>query len=63
MNHTITQIVLWLTFIKMSVCYFSESLLKINSNTIGDNLASHNIQQVMIYKTHQHIEVFWVFIC
>jgi hypothetical protein len=48
-------------FIKMIICYFNESLL--NANTIGDNLASHNIQQVMIYNTNQHIEVFWVFIC
>jgi hypothetical protein len=47
----------------MSVCYFNEPLLKDKSNTIGDNLASHNIQQVMIYNTHQHIEVLWVFIC
>jgi hypothetical protein len=39
--------------LKMSVCYFNEPLLKDNSNSIGDNLASHNIQQVMIYNTHQ----------
>jgi hypothetical protein len=47
----------------MSVGYFNEPLLKDKSNTIGDNLASHNIQQVMIYKTHQHIDVFRMFIC
>jgi hypothetical protein len=46
----------------MSVCYFNEPL-KNKSNTIGDNLASHNIQQVMIYNTQQHIEVFRMFIC
>jgi hypothetical protein len=47
----------------MSIFYFNELLLKDKSNNIGDNLASHNIQQVMIYNTSQHIEVFWVFIC
>jgi hypothetical protein len=35
----------------MSVCYFNEMLFnKINSNAIGDNSASHIIQQVMILK-------------
>jgi hypothetical protein len=50
-------------FYKISVCYFNAPLLKINSNAIGDNSISYNIQQVMIYNTHQHIEVFQVFIC
>jgi hypothetical protein len=47
----------------MSVYYFNEPLLKDKSNTIGDNSASHIIQQIMIYNTYQHIEVFRVFIC
>jgi hypothetical protein len=46
----------------MSVSYFNELLLKDKFNNIGDNLASHNIQQVMIYNTLQNIEVFRVFI-
>jgi hypothetical protein len=49
--------------LKLSVCYFNEPLLKDKSYTIWDNLASHNTQQVMIYNTQQHIEVFRVFIC
>jgi hypothetical protein len=62
MNHTTTYSIMDFLFIKMNVCYFNKPLLK-TSNTIRDNSASHIIQQVMIYYTHQYIEVFRVFIC
>jgi hypothetical protein len=63
MNHTNSYSIMASYLLKLSVCYFNEPLLKDKSNTIGDNLASHNTQQVVIYNTQQHIEVFRVFIC
>jgi hypothetical protein len=62
MHHTInsyTSIIYMLSLLlKLSVCYFNAPLIKTKSNAIRDNSASHNIQQVSIYNTHTHIEVF-----
>jgi hypothetical protein len=44
--------------LKWVFAIFNEPLLKDKTNTIGDNFASHNIQQVILYNTHQHTEVF-----
>jgi hypothetical protein len=49
--------------LKLSVCYFNSPLLKINFNTIGDNSASHNIQQVMIYNTLIRLKYIYNFLC
>jgi hypothetical protein len=43
--------------LKLSVCYFNAPLLKLRSNAIGDNSASHNIQHINILKCSGYLFV------